>query len=151
MRKEKGITLIALVITIIIMLILIAVTIRLAIDGGLFNYAKTAKEGTASEALKDQELSNLASNLTYDDLIDNYSEKKSITFTLKGVQYQAKEGMTWAEWINNPKYNSIGVFISNAGYVQDSDGTDIVYANKNRVLATEDIVENYNYTISNTR
>ena len=41
--KENGITLIALVITIIIMLILAAVTINIVINGGLIGYAKDAK------------------------------------------------------------------------------------------------------------
>ena len=39
---NKGITLIALVITIIVMLILVAVTISMAVNGGLFNYAGKA-------------------------------------------------------------------------------------------------------------
>lgn len=46
MKSQKGITLIALVITIIVMLILVAVTITMAINGGLFNYAKDASTKT---------------------------------------------------------------------------------------------------------
>ena len=46
MRSQKGITLIALVITIIVMLILVAVTITMAVNGGLFNYAKQAADET---------------------------------------------------------------------------------------------------------
>ena len=41
-QKEKGITLIALIITIIVMLILVAVTISMAVNGGLFEYAGKA-------------------------------------------------------------------------------------------------------------
>ena len=45
MRENKGITLIALVITIIVMLILVVVTIRISTKGGLFDYAgKAARE-----------------------------------------------------------------------------------------------------------
>ena len=51
--KNKGITLIALVITIIVMLILVIVTINVAINGGLFRYAKIAKEGTIGSQEKD--------------------------------------------------------------------------------------------------
>ena len=43
---ENGITLIALIITIIVMLILVTVVVTRAIDGGLFEYAKTAKDNT---------------------------------------------------------------------------------------------------------
>ena len=41
-RSNKGITLIALVITVIVMLILVGVTIAIALDGGLFGEAKRA-------------------------------------------------------------------------------------------------------------
>ena len=41
-KDQKGITLIALVITIIVMLILVSVTITMAINGGLFGYARNA-------------------------------------------------------------------------------------------------------------
>ncbi len=44
LRKNQGITLIALVITIIVMLILVAVTITIAINGGIFDYAKRARD-----------------------------------------------------------------------------------------------------------
>ena len=49
--KEKGITLIALVITIIVMLILATVTINLVINDDLIGYAMNAK----SETIKEQE------------------------------------------------------------------------------------------------
>lgn len=45
MKSQKGITLIALVITIIVMLILVSVSITMAINGGLFkNAGQAAKE-----------------------------------------------------------------------------------------------------------
>lgn len=58
MRAERGITLIALVITIIVMLILVAVTITMAINGGLFANAQDAGTKT-NEAVKQEQ--NLAS------------------------------------------------------------------------------------------
>ena len=53
MKKENGITLVALIITIIVMLILVAVTINVAINGGLFNRAQTAKVQTEIESEKE--------------------------------------------------------------------------------------------------
>lgn len=50
MRKEKGITLIALIITIIVMLILVGVTVSVALNGGLFSTAKEAASKTQYEA-----------------------------------------------------------------------------------------------------
>ena len=55
-RQNKGITLIALIITIIVMLILVAVTINMAINGGLFEKAGEAVGDTKNEINKEQEL-----------------------------------------------------------------------------------------------
>ena len=56
-KKEKGITLIALIITIIVMLILVGVTINVALNGGLFDKAKTAADKTQREADREELLS----------------------------------------------------------------------------------------------
>lgn len=45
-RQNKGITLMALIITIVLMLILASITVNVAINGGLFNYASDAKNST---------------------------------------------------------------------------------------------------------
>ena len=77
MKKQKnnqGITLIALVITIIVMLILVAVTITVAVNGGLFDYARKAAVDTNEAIRKEQNLADLASGLTYDQLIDKYTK-----------------------------------------------------------------------------
>ena len=56
-NKEKGITLIALIITIIVMLILVGVTINVALNGGLFQKAKSAADGTQKQVSKEQLIS----------------------------------------------------------------------------------------------
>lgn len=58
MKSEKGITLIALVITIIVMLILVGVTITMAVNGGLFDYAKDAGTKTNGATANEQKLGN---------------------------------------------------------------------------------------------
>ena len=73
--KETGITLIALVITIIVMLILVAVTVNIAINGGLFNYAKTAKAETITARDEEQKLGNLTTGLGTDELIAIYTKE----------------------------------------------------------------------------
>lgn len=60
MKGQKGITLVALVITIIVMLILVAVTVTIAINGGLFDAAK--KAGNETNAAQNAE-QNLASGI----------------------------------------------------------------------------------------
>ena len=53
-KNNKGITLIALIITIIVMLILVGVSVTVALDGGLFTTAQKATGDT--EAERDKEL-----------------------------------------------------------------------------------------------
>ena len=54
MRKNKGITLIALIITIIILLILVGVSVNLAIKGDLFGSAEKAVNGTNAKVEEQQ-------------------------------------------------------------------------------------------------
>lgn len=58
MKGQKGITLVALVITIIVMLILVGVSVTVAIQGGLFTTAKDAASNTEVEANAERNLSN---------------------------------------------------------------------------------------------
>lgn len=53
MKGEKGITLVALIITIIVMLILVAVTISIALNGGIFDRARSASNETLKAQLKE--------------------------------------------------------------------------------------------------
>ena len=72
LRKEKGITLVALVVTIIILLILAGVSITMVSGNGLFGRASNAASsyGTASQAENqavswyEQQLANYESNIT---------------------------------------------------------------------------------------
>lgn len=57
MKEQKGITLVALVITIIVMLILVGVSITVALNGGLFKNAGDAANNTAVERDKEVNLS----------------------------------------------------------------------------------------------
>ena len=55
MKKTKGITLIALIITIIILLILTGVTMNIAVNGGLFNNAQRAVDDTNAKVSNTQD------------------------------------------------------------------------------------------------
>ena len=57
MKGQKGITLVALVITIIVMLILVGVSITFAINGGLFDKARTGAHDTNEAAQAERNLS----------------------------------------------------------------------------------------------
>ena len=53
-KEQKGITLIALIITIIVMLILVAVTINVALNGGLFGKANKSAKDTEMQSVYEQ-------------------------------------------------------------------------------------------------
>lgn len=56
MKGQKGITLVALVITIIVMLILVGVSITVAMQGGLFDTARDAASNTQKAANEEANL-----------------------------------------------------------------------------------------------
>ena len=64
LKRNKGITLIALIITIIVMLILVGVTINVALNGGLFQKAETATKETEKELIKEL----VIASYVFDDL-----------------------------------------------------------------------------------
>lgn len=74
-----------------------------------------------------------------------------ITFTVDDVELHAKEGWTWADWIADPAYNTIGssieadtnkiVHCSLDCYVRYANGGDVV-------LASEPIEAGYEYEIT---
>ena len=77
--NQKGITLIALVITIIVMLILVGVSVTVALNGGLFTTAKEAAEGTATKRNEELQLSSgkVEINGEWYNSIDEYVNGKS--------------------------------------------------------------------------
>ena len=68
LKNQKGITLIALIITIIVMLILVGVTINVALNGGLFEKAETATKETEEKAILEEMLAMM--EITYEGKFD---------------------------------------------------------------------------------
>ena len=76
--------------------------------------------------------------------IQALAESNLITFTIAGTEYQAEEGMTWAEWINSV-YNKNYFIIGSDGIMTDAGG--IIQYNNINVKSTDLIVSNYIYSI----
>ena len=77
LKNEKGITLIALVVTIVVLLILAAITITLAVNNnGVYNRALEAQQATINGQVHDKEAIN---KLSYelDELITNIQEQQA--------------------------------------------------------------------------
>lgn len=84
--------------------------------------------------------------------VNNYSLSHScdiITFTINSLEYQAKEGMTWGEWIESG-YNTIGIKIREDGYVANSNNIAIVTDEDNiwELTATDAIIADFGYLTS---
>ena len=123
-RTQKGITLIALVVTIVVLLILAGVSLNAIFsENGLINRAKDAQnkmdQATQNDLAQLDELDSWLENQV------NGVEKgaKIISFTINSTTYQAEEGMTWRQWIES-KYNTIGTIT--IGESRISNGGDIL-------------------------
>ena len=92
-KTQKGITLLALVITIVVLLILAGVAINSIENTNLIDQASAA--GQKWNEAQDNESTTLGS---YESEIDKQLGKLPITFTIDGVQYTAKRGDTWWRW-----------------------------------------------------
>ncbi|MBO4815371.1 MAG: hypothetical protein J5507_00020 [Clostridia bacterium] len=108
MKKQNGITLIALIITIIVMLILVAVTINVALNGGLFDKAENAKNLTQKEVEREELISiamglyDIDSGITQNELVTELSKLNNnyvvdTDKTAENFKYvvTAKSGTIW--------------------------------------------------------
>mgnify|MGYP002960780736 FL=1 len=123
-KQENGITLIALVVTIVVLLILAGVSINAVFnENGLIKKAQDAQN-----KMNEAQQSDLAQLAELDSWLENQVngvEKgaKIISFTINSTTYQAEEGMTWRQWIES-KYNTIGTIT--IGESRISNGGDIL-------------------------
>ncbi len=99
MKNNKGITLIALVITIIVMLILVGVTVNVALNGGLFTTTKQAAKETQIEADRETLLPAVLAAIGTDGnvnknnikLPDGWSESEGIYTSPNGNQFTVSD------------------------------------------------------------
>ena len=88
MKTKNGITLIALIISIIVMLILVGVTVTVAINGGLFEKAKDASKKTLIEREKEELTSAIAA--TY-NVETGKVDKEKLKEALSGWKFDEEE------------------------------------------------------------
>ena len=72
LKGQKGITLVALIITIIVMIILVGVSVTIALNGGLFTTAKDAANNTQAAVDSENALSN--GQVTVDGNVKNITD-----------------------------------------------------------------------------
>ena len=99
LRTQNGITLIALIITIIIMLILVGVSVTVALNGGLFNAAKQAKDDTKTAIKAEQKLDNgkIKINGQWYNSVNDYLNNNPIVPEIKIKDSSTKAEITTVE------------------------------------------------------
>jgi len=101
-HKEKGITLVALIITIIVMLILVAVSVQVVINSDLIGTAQDAGDRTEAKYQEEGNMSEITvGNTTYESIDKYLNPEKTITFYVDGTPYTAVEGWDWNTYIEN--------------------------------------------------
>ena len=100
--RAKGITLVALIITIIVMLILVAVSIQVVINSDLIGTAQDAGNRTETKYQEEGNISEIiVGNTTYESIDKYMNPGKTITFYVDETAYTAVEGWDWATFIEN--------------------------------------------------
>ena len=121
-NKEKGITLIALIITIIVMLILVAVTIHVTLNGELFTKTKTASDVTQKQVSKEQLIAAMIGAYDNTGKFD-----KGLVGTLpSGAKWCSEEDETYTDTPDNIQPTGTGDWIitkENNKFYVTSDGT----------------------------
>ena len=100
--NQNGITLIALVVTIVVLLILAGVSVNALFgNSGIIEKAKEAQNKMDKATENDQksidELTNWINNQVNGTTSGEFDNAPTISFTVDGTTYQAKEGMTWEQ------------------------------------------------------
>jgi len=159
--KEKGITLIALVVTIIVLLILAGIAISLTIgNNGLFIRAGgAANTWRKAEANEQGEMSNFEK--LYDNTLKDVGlgEKEDIEFTINGTPYTVKDGTTWNEFFTKNFHDDYNWAYIETGeilhYVEDFNGTQAYFSylvnEQNEKQKIDDKIRSGNYVNGETK
>lgn len=129
LEQNRGITLVALIITIIVMLILVAVSVNVLIKSNLIGIAEktTGKYKTASEEEGKGEAIEIGGK-KYNSLEEYLKVNGELSFKIEGKAYKVEKDMTWAQWIeseyNTDKYRIEGN--STNGVVLKNDSIDTI-------------------------
>ena len=107
-QKQGGITLVALIITIIVMLILVAVSVNVLIKSNLMGTAGKAGNSYKTAAGQEQNIENsiTINGINLDNYIDNISKISfNILCNAGTLRYKVEKGTTWRKFLEkeNPK------------------------------------------------
>ena len=152
--KNRGITLVALIITIIVMLILVAVSINILIKSNLIGIAEKTAEKYNKVAAEEGDGGTVEiGGKKYDSIEEYLKVNGELAFKIEGKTYKVEKDMTWAQWIeseyNTDKYRIEGNLTN--GVVLKNDSIDTIkYCPKTTqiALAKDTITVGQDYTLS---
>lgn len=149
-RQERGITLIALVVTIVVLIILAGVSINTIFsDSGIIK-----KSQDTQNKMNDAQQSDLTAINSVENWINENipTDKKLITFTFDGKTYKAEEKMTVGEFINSSYYVDGPLpstrKCSKCGGIMQLSGDSLLYKGSNSIVYFESNIP-LNVTIGN--
>ena len=131
MKGQKGITLVALIITIIVMLILVGVSISVALNGDLFGKATSAVDGTKEEQVKE------AITLAKTDIFTKYYDPNATA-----ADKAAPTGEIVKGYINN--YLDVSVQVPSVANINE-DGEYVVTAPTGVELSEADLTMTFGF------
>lgn len=143
MKNNKGITLVALIITIIVMMILVAVSVTVALDRGLFSTAKKAGSETQLRADEEMLLSAVVGTMGTDAKVDFNKLKENLPtgFTKTNEEtYISPNGNVFAVTENGE---------ITEGWVNNGDGTYVKgykTVKKGTVYTTDEVLKELGLT-----
>lgn len=157
-NKQKGITLVALIITIIVLLILAAVGITSIVKFDLIEKTKLAvqkyKEKVNEEdlilggynKLVDEYFSNtvVEDDSEQDDFEENVDE---ITFTINGVTYKAIKGWSWDMWLQQSEYERPNIYVHEFTGTLATDGYPIINEEGKLITWSDSLIPNCAYSL----
>ena len=136
-KKETGITLIALVITIIVMLILVTVTIRISQNGSLFKHAANAVQETKKSAAEENAL--VDGNLS-DKSIERIVAEQTAKISENGVikEIVEEEGNLYY-YENGEKQFDTGLILIDGDYYYVQETGELVRGTSYYAIKTNDL------------
>ncbi len=124
--KNKGITLVALVVTIIIMLILAGVTLRLTLgDNGLIALAKRTRDEYIKSSYKET-VDTLKAGVDLKDTLENLSDEEYMTELEKSINDEIENGNLKGATVTKDEENKSFRLETKEGYIYEitKDGVD---------------------------
>ena len=140
LKKEKGITLIALVITIILLLILAGVTIKLVLDGGLIEKSQTSVDEYSEEYARERLELELVNMIGERVTNDKYNENDFLTEKLTSVGFGVSDNNVIVDGWQFEIDRSVPKIVNSKGRVIKNESIELALSKETSIDYTKSTV-----------